>query len=62
MLTEETNKELKTAPANPEAEIANEESAPEETWQRKLARGIPFGFPDSAAAAETGGEPAGTRA
>ena len=31
MLTEETNKELKTAPANPEAEIANEESAPEET-------------------------------
>ena len=30
MLTEETNKELKTAPANPEAEIANEESAPEE--------------------------------
>ena len=31
MLTEETNKELNTAPANPEAEIANEESAPEET-------------------------------
>ena len=31
MLTEETNKELKTAPANPETEIANEESAPEET-------------------------------
>jgi len=31
MLTEETNKKLKTAPANPEAEIANEESAPEET-------------------------------
>src|SRR5208283_2254358 len=30
--------------------------------QRKLARGIPFGFPDSAAAAEAGGEPAGTRA
>ncbi len=30
MLTEETNKELKTVPANPEAEIANEESAPEE--------------------------------
>jgi len=30
MLTEETNKELKTAPANPEAEIANEESTPEE--------------------------------
>ncbi len=37
MLTEETNKEPKTAPANPEAEIANEESAPEErgkgTWR-----------------------------
>ena len=37
MLTEETNKELKTAPPNPEAEIANEESAPEErgkgTWR-----------------------------
>jgi hypothetical protein len=31
MLTEETNKKLNTAPANPEAEIANEESAPEET-------------------------------
>jgi type IV secretory pathway VirB10-like protein len=31
MLTEETNKELKTAPANQETEIANEESAPEET-------------------------------
>jgi type IV secretory pathway VirB10-like protein len=31
MLTEETKKELNTAPANPEAEIANEESAPEET-------------------------------
>jgi len=31
MLTEETNKELKTAPANPEAEKANEESVPEET-------------------------------
>jgi type IV secretory pathway VirB10-like protein len=31
MLTEETNKELNTAPANPEAEIANEKSAPEET-------------------------------
>src|ERR1035438_2085878 len=31
MLTEETNKEPKTAPANPETEIANEESAPEET-------------------------------
>src|SRR5208283_1578768 len=31
-------------------------------WQRNLARGIPFGFPDSATAAETGGEPAGTRA
>ena len=31
MLTEETNKELKAAPANPEAEIPNEESAPEET-------------------------------
>ena len=30
MLTEETNKKLNTAPANPEAEIANEESAPEE--------------------------------
>ncbi len=30
MLTEETNKELKTSSANPEAEIANEESAPEE--------------------------------
>ena len=30
MLTEETNKELKTPPANPEAEIANEESAQEE--------------------------------
>jgi hypothetical protein len=26
MLTEETNKKLNTAPANPEAEIANEES------------------------------------
>jgi type IV secretory pathway VirB10-like protein len=37
MLTEETTKELKTAPANPETEIANEESAPEErgkgTWR-----------------------------
>ena len=31
MLTEVANKELKTAPANPETEIANEESAPEET-------------------------------
>src|SRR5271165_5683017 len=31
MLTEETNKELKTSSANPEAEIANEESALEET-------------------------------
>ena len=31
MLTEETNKKLNTAPANPEAELANEESAPEET-------------------------------
>jgi len=31
MLTEETNKKLNTAPANPEAEVANEESAPEET-------------------------------
>src|ERR1039457_2633462 len=31
MLTEETNKDLKTAPANPETEIANEESVPEET-------------------------------
>ena len=31
MPTEETNKEPNTAPANPEAEIANEESAPEET-------------------------------
>jgi type IV secretory pathway VirB10-like protein len=31
MLTEETNKKLNTAPANPEAEIANEESVPEET-------------------------------
>src|SRR5271166_5526325 len=31
MLTEATNKEPKTAPANPETEIANEESAPEET-------------------------------
>ncbi len=31
MPTEETNKELNTAPANPEAEIAIEESAPEET-------------------------------
>ena len=31
MLTEETNKELKTAPANPETEIANEESALEKT-------------------------------
>ena len=31
MLTEETNKKLNTSPANPEAEIANEESAPEET-------------------------------
>lgn len=31
MLTEETNKKLDTAPANPEAEIANEESVPEET-------------------------------
>jgi type IV secretory pathway VirB10-like protein len=31
MLTEETNKKLNTAPVNPEAEIANEESAPEET-------------------------------
>ena len=31
MLTEETNKKLNTAPANPEAEIGNEESAPEET-------------------------------
>jgi hypothetical protein len=31
MPTEETNKKLNTAPANPEAEIANEESAPEET-------------------------------
>ena len=31
MLTEETNKEQKTAPITPEAEIANEESAPEET-------------------------------
>src|SRR5271157_115737 len=30
MLTEETNKELKTSSANPEAELANEESAPEE--------------------------------
>ncbi|MGA3314885.1 MAG: hypothetical protein ABSC64_00445 [Candidatus Korobacteraceae bacterium] len=30
MLTEETNKKLNTAPANPEAQIANEESAPEE--------------------------------
>ena len=30
MLTEETNQELNTTPANPEAEIANEESAPEE--------------------------------
>src|ERR1035438_3131370 len=30
MLTEETNKEPKTSSANPEAEIANEESAPEE--------------------------------
>src|SRR5271166_5001353 len=37
MLTEETNKELKTAPANPEAEIAIEEFTPEErgkgTWR-----------------------------
>ena len=37
MLTEETNKEPQTTPANPEAEIANEESAPEErgkgTWR-----------------------------
>ena len=31
MLTEETNNKLNTAPANPETEIANEESAPEET-------------------------------
>src|ERR1039458_5207297 len=31
MLTEETNKEQKQGPANPEAEITNEESAPEET-------------------------------
>jgi hypothetical protein len=31
MLTEETNKKLNTSPANPETEIANEESAPEET-------------------------------
>ena len=31
MLTEETNKELNRAPANPETEIANEESAPEDT-------------------------------
>src|SRR5208337_1885550 len=30
MLTEETNKELNTAPANPDAEIANEESTAEE--------------------------------
>ena len=30
MLTEETNKEPQTTPANPEAEIANEESTPEE--------------------------------
>jgi hypothetical protein len=30
MLTEETNKEPKTTPANPEEEIANEESTPEE--------------------------------
>jgi hypothetical protein len=37
MLTEETNKEPQTTPANPEAEIANEESTPEErgkgTWR-----------------------------
>ena len=31
MLSEETNKKLNTAPTPPEAEIANEESAPEET-------------------------------
>ena len=31
MLTEETNKKLNTAPTTPEAEIANEEPAPEET-------------------------------
>ena len=31
MLTEETNKKLNTAPANPEAEIAIEESAPKKT-------------------------------
>jgi type IV secretory pathway VirB10-like protein len=31
MLTEETNKKLNASPANPETEIANEESAPEET-------------------------------
>src|SRR5271157_5774592 len=31
MLTEETNKEPQTTPANPETEIANEESAAEET-------------------------------
>jgi hypothetical protein len=31
MLSEETNKKLNTAPTPPEAEIANEESTPEET-------------------------------
>ena len=38
MLTEETNKELNTAPTTPEAEIATEEPAPEEpgkgTWRK----------------------------
>ena len=61
MLTEKTNKELNTDPLNPEAEIATEEPAPEEpgkgTWREDFRAAF-----DSTAAAETGGEPAGTRA
>ena len=62
MLTEETNKKLNTAPTTPEAEIANEESSAGGNSQRKLARSFPGCFRQSSTAAETDGEPTGTRA
>ena len=61
MLSEETNKKLNTAPTTPEAEIANEESAPEETGKGNWREAFRTAFDRSTTAAETDREPTGTR-
>ena len=62
MLTEETNKEAEYSSSKSGGGNSQRGVRAGGDWQRKLARSFPYGFPDSATAAETGREPAGARA